>query len=89
MTRVAVHEPGCASLQSTHVLEAKRVDVRAADEYALPHVCLPGGWSQGSVVQTVERIAVHAYTPGKVHPAGTKRPLCGLCRNPYSDHPEG
>lgn len=88
MTRVAVHEPGCNALQSVHVLEAKRIDVRAADEYALPHSCLPGGWAQGSVVQTVERIARHAYEPGKIHPTGARRPLCALCRNPYAAHPD-
>ena len=87
-TRVMVHDPTCEKIRSPYVLAAKRIDVRDADEYALPHTCLPGGWSQDTVVQVVERIAVHAYEPGKIHPVGMRRPLCALCRNPYASHPQ-
>lgn len=88
LTRTVVHEADCPKIQSPYVLSAKRIDVRAADQYALPcRRCLPDGLAVRDVVQVEERIAVHPYRPGKVTPPGARRPLCADCRKPAIDHP--
>ena len=88
-TRKVVHEPGCEKVRSPYVLDAIQIGVGAASDYDLPCVtCMPGGWATTpSVIRVTERIAVHAYRPGKMHPVGLRQPLCADCRNPYSDHP--
>lgn len=88
LTMVSVHTVTCPQgLALMGMDQGKGMPARDADEYALPHTCMPGGFAGEHVIQTKQLVSPHAYRPGKVHPVGLKDPLCRDCRNPRRGHP--